>query len=122
MGPSPRGTRAASIVVTPPPICEEGDRLFNLVNPQRLWLEARVAESDLVQICQPGGVWFRAQGFPSVFEVSLTTGARLVAIGALVEPESRTVPPILEFPRPDPRLRIGQSVTAASSPARSRRP
>ena len=35
-----------------------------------------------------------------------------MAFGALVDPESRTVPVIFEFPRPDPRLRIGQSVTA----------
>ena len=102
----------ARVEVAPGGFVEEGDRLFHLVDAERLWLEARVAEADIGQIRQPQGAWFRAQGFESVFEVSTRNGARLVAFGALVDPESRTVPVIFEFPRPDPRLRIGQSVTA----------
>jgi RND family efflux transporter MFP subunit len=102
----------ARVEVAPGGFVEEGDRLFHLVDAERLWLEARVAEADIGLIRQPQGVWFRAQGFESVFEVSTQNGARLVAFGALVDPESRTVPVIFEFPRPDPRLRIGQSVTA----------
>ncbi|HSQ08220.1 MAG TPA: efflux RND transporter periplasmic adaptor subunit, partial [Chromatiaceae bacterium] len=102
----------ARVEVAPGGFVEEGDRLFHLVDAERLWLDARVAEADIGQIRQPQGAWFRAQGFESVFEVSTQNGARLVAFGALVDPESRTVPVIFEFPRPDPRLRIGQSVTA----------
>jgi RND family efflux transporter MFP subunit len=102
----------ARVEVAPGGFVEEGDRLFHLVDAERLWLEARVAEADIGQIRQPRGAWFRVQGFESVFEVSTQNGARLVAFGALVDPGSRTVPVIFEFPRPDPRLRIGQSVTA----------
>lgn len=102
----------ARVQVAPGGFVEEGARLFHLVNPERLWLEARVAESDIGQIRQPQGAWFRVQGFDSVFEVSLENGARLVSFGSVVDPESRTLPVIFEFPRPDPRLRVGQSVTA----------
>ncbi len=102
----------ARVEVAPGGFVEEGDRLFHLVDAERLWLDARVAEADIGQIRQPLGAWFRVEGFESVFEVSPQNGARLVAFGALVDPESRTVPVIFEFPRPDPRLRVGQSVTA----------
>ncbi len=109
---APIGGVIARVEVAPGGFVEEGDRLFHLVDAERLWLESRVAESDIGQILEPRGAWFRVQGFESVFEVSTQNGARLVAFGALVDPESRTVPVIFEFPRPDPRLRIGQSVTA----------
>jgi len=91
---------------------EEGAPLFHFVNPDRLWLEARVAEVDIGAIRQPQGAWFRVPGFDRVFEVSADQGGRLVALGALVDPQSRTVPVIFEFPRPDPRLRVGQVVNA----------
>lgn len=86
--------------------------MFHLVNPERLWLEARVGESDIGRILQPLGAWFRVQGFDGVFEVTPETGARLVAFGSMADPESRTLPVIFEFPRPDPRLRVGLSVIA----------
>lgn len=102
----------ARVEVAPGAFVEEGDRLFHLVNPERLWLEARVAEADVGRILRPLGAWFRVQGFDGVFEVTPETGARLVAFGAMVDAESRTLPVIFEFPRPDPRLRVGLSVTA----------
>jgi len=50
-----------------------------------------------------------------VFTLTPETGARLVAYGAMVDPDSRTVPVIFEFaPAAYPngeRLRVGQSVS-----------
>ncbi len=91
---------------------EEGAALFQFVNPERLWLEARIAEADLGAIRQPQGAWFRVPGFDSAFVVTPETGARLVAFSALVDTDSRTLPVIFEFTRPDPRLRVGQAVSA----------
>ncbi len=102
----------ARVNVAPGGFVEEGERLFHLVDPGHLWLEARVAEADIGRILRPDGAWFRVQGFEDVFQVDPGAGARLVAFGELVDPESRTVPVIFEFPRPDPRLRVGLSVTA----------
>jgi RND family efflux transporter MFP subunit len=109
---APIGALVARVDVAPGGFVEEGDRLFHLVDPERLWLEARVAEADLGRIQSPAGAWFHVQGFDETFEVAPGGGARLVAFGAMVDPESRTVPVIFEFPRPDPRLRVGQAVTA----------
>ena len=109
---SPIAGVVARVAVAPGGFVEEGDHLFHVVDAERLWLEARVAETDVGEIRRPAGAWFRVQGFDAVFEVTPRTGARLVAFGALVDPESRTVPVVFEFPRPDPRLRVGQAVSA----------
>lgn len=109
---APIGALIARVDAAPGGFVEEGDRLFHLVNPERLWLEARVAEADVGRIQTPRGAWFRVQGFDNSFEVSPEHGGRLVAFGAMVDPESRTVPVIFEFPRPDARLRVGLAVTA----------
>ncbi len=102
----------AQVQVAPGSFVEEGAPLFHFVNLERLWLEARVAEADIGAIRQPQGAWFRVPGFDRIFEVSADQGGRLVALGTLVDPQSRTVPVIFEFPRPDPRLRVGQAVDA----------
>jgi RND family efflux transporter MFP subunit len=109
---SPIAGVVARVAVAPGGFVEEGDHLFHVVDAEQLWLEARVAETDVGEIRRPEGAWFRVQGFDAVFEVTPRTGARLVAFGALVDPESRTVPVVFEFPRPDPRLRVGQAVSA----------
>ena len=109
---APIAGSVAQVYVAPGSFVEEGDRLFHLVDPERIWLEARVAEADIGRIRQPTGGWFRAQGFSSAYEVSIEQGARLVAFSAIVEPESRTVPVVFEFSNPDPRLRSGMFVTA----------
>lgn len=106
----------ARVEVAPGGFVEEGERLFHIVDPGLLWLDARVAEADAGLIQDPTGAWFRVPGFAPdperVFDVNPRTGARLVAFGAMVDPQSRTVPLIFEFPRPDERLRVGLSVTA----------
>jgi RND family efflux transporter MFP subunit len=114
----------ARVDVAPGAFVEEGARLFHLVNPQRLWLDARVAEADLGRIRTPAGAWFsvrgpgntKGYGDGQVFTLTPQTGARLVAYGAMVDPESRTVPVIFELtPAAYPsgeRLRVGQSVSA----------
>jgi multidrug efflux pump subunit AcrA (membrane-fusion protein) len=83
-----------------------------VVNRDRLWLEARIAEADLGRIRQPQGAWFRIAGFDRVFRLEVDQGARLVAFGGMVDPVSRTLPIVFEFPNPDARLRVGQFVSA----------
>jgi RND family efflux transporter MFP subunit len=121
---APIGGVVARVEVAPGAFVEEGVRLFHLVSPERLWLDARVAEADLDRIQRPTGAWFSVRGVGDaerdgdgqVFALTPETGARLVAYGAMVDPESRTVPVIFEFaPAAYPngeRLRVGQSVSA----------
>ncbi|MCF7989930.1 MAG: efflux RND transporter periplasmic adaptor subunit [Thiohalocapsa sp.] len=121
---APIGGVVARVDVAPGAFVAEGARLFHLVSPERLWLDARVAEADIGRIQAPVGAWFSVpslartprDGNGQVFSLTPETGARLVAYGAMVDPESRTVPVIFEFaPVAYPngeRLRVGQSVSA----------
>lgn len=121
---APIGGVVARVEVAPGAFVEEGARLFHLVSPERLWLDARVAEADVGRIQTPVGAWFSVRGLSDgdaddggqVFALTPATGARLVAYGAMVDPESRTVPVVFEFERAGhpngERLRVGQSVSA----------
>jgi RND family efflux transporter MFP subunit len=109
---APLAGTITQVTVAPGSYVEQGERLFHVIDRSRLWLEARIAESDLAGIGQPTGAWFRVQGYEEVFEIGTNGAARLVAFGGMVDPVSRTVPVVLEFPNPDARLRVGAFVTA----------
>ena len=102
----------AYVTVAPGGYVEQGDRLFHVLDPSRLWLDARLAEADVGRIHQPTGAWFTAEGFEHPFEITPGEDARLVAFGGMVDPVSRTVPAVFEFPNPDRQLRVGLFVTA----------
>jgi len=102
----------AYVTVAPGGYVAQGDRLFHVLNPERLWLDARLAEADLGGIRQPAGAWFTAEGFDRPFEITPGEDARLVAFGGMVDPVSRTVPTVFEFANPEGRLRVGLFVNA----------
>lgn len=108
----------------------EGAPLFHVADTRRLWLEARVPESNLGRLGTPNGVRFSVEGFEPTFTVDIDTTAqtktdrktqnkpgdpntnqngRLVAIGGVVDPATRTVPAIVEFTNPGGALRLGMS-------------
>jgi RND family efflux transporter MFP subunit len=89
----------------------EGAAIVHIADPSRLWLEARVAESDAARLRTPAGVSVRLPGAAETLELE-PGNSRLVAIGGAVDPASRTVPVIFEMTRPDPALRIGMAVQA----------
>jgi RND family efflux transporter MFP subunit len=84
----------------------EGEALFHIVNLQRLWLEARIAEADIGALQDPDGAWFTVNGFDRTFDTFGLDG-RKVAFGGIIDPVSRTAPLIFEFDNPDQRLRAG---------------
>ncbi|PHS25562.1 MAG: efflux transporter periplasmic adaptor subunit [Methylophaga sp.] len=89
---------------------DEGDALFHIVNLERLWLEARIAEADIALLQQPSGAWFTLTGFDSSFNTFDLDGS-MVALGGAIDAVSRTVPLIFEFNSPDQRLRSGMFAT-----------
>jgi RND family efflux transporter MFP subunit len=109
---APLAGTVAQVNVAPGSFVEQGERLFHLVDRSRLWLEARIAETDLAAIRQPQGAWFRVPGFDETFETGASGTSRLVAFGGMVDAVSRTVPIVFEFPNPDERLRVGLFVSA----------
>ncbi len=91
---------------------DAGQPLLRVVNLDRLWLEARVPESEIGKLAKPSGAWFRVSGFEDSVELHVGTNARLESFGAVVDPTSRTVAVVFEFPNPDRRFRAGLSATA----------
>lgn len=110
--PTPVDGRLDGVYVTPGAYLQEGAPLFHVVNTDRLRLEARIAEADIGRLINPRGAWFEVDGFDRPFEIDLDKGDRMVALGSVVDPRSRTVPLVFEFPNAGNKLRIGMFVRA----------
>jgi hypothetical protein len=91
---------------------EAGQPLFHIADLKRLWLEARIPESQVGRIRNPSGAWFRIAGFDQSFDLVVGKNARLVAFGGVVDKESRSLPLILAFDNPQGHLRVGMAVQA----------
>lgn len=97
--------------VAPGAFADDGALLFHIADRRRLWLELRVAESDVARLGDPSGAAFRVGGDARNFEIVPGKNGRLVAVGGVVDPATRTLPVIFEF-APDTRLPIGMAVQA----------
>lgn len=81
--------------------------LFRIVNLDRLFIEARVSEYDLAKIESSKMAHYRSAAYPNRWVPILGDGGgRLVFIGAVVDPLSRTVPVRYEVPNADGKLRL----------------
>lgn len=94
--------------VMPGAVVEEGHPLVSVVNSERLWLEAKVYESDVPRVEGSRGAAFSVSGFDREFTVDDESG-RLVAVGAVVDRATRTVPIVFELPNPDGALKPGMA-------------
>ncbi|WP_305906813.1 efflux RND transporter periplasmic adaptor subunit [Methylomarinum sp. Ch1-1] len=86
---------------------EEGDALFQLIDPQTLWLETRVAEADSGRLGPPERVGFKVAGMEKSFTIKLGENGQLVAYGQLVDSVTRTLPLVFEFDNADLKLAAG---------------
>jgi RND family efflux transporter MFP subunit len=92
--------------ITPGAVVEAGSRLISVVNTERLWLEAKVYESDAPRVERSSGASFTVAGFDTEFVIGEKNGRR-IAVGAVVDRVTRTVPVIFEFENPEGRLKPG---------------
>ncbi|MFU8831937.1 MAG: efflux RND transporter periplasmic adaptor subunit [Wenzhouxiangella sp.] len=91
---------------------EAGDLMFHIVDRSELWLDAQVAEADVARLDSPTGVAFELPGVDEPFDFRIGQGARLVGVGQLIDPVSRSLPVIIALENADPRLRINQRLQA----------
>ncbi|MEN6498109.1 MAG: efflux RND transporter periplasmic adaptor subunit [Thermoguttaceae bacterium] len=82
-------------------------KLFHVVNLDTLWIEANVSEYDLARVQQAPGASYRLAAYPDRIVPILRGGGRLVDVGAIVDPDTRTVPIRYELPNTDGMLRVG---------------
>jgi RND family efflux transporter MFP subunit len=89
---------------------EEGDKLFYIIAPELLWLEARIAEADIAQLETPERAGFKVDGFDDEFQIQLGTNGKLISYGQVIDPVTRTVPMVFEFQNPQRKLSVGSLV------------
>lgn len=82
-------------------------KLFYLVNLDTLWIEANVSEYDLGRVQRSPGASLRLAAYPDAIMPITDGGGRLIDIGAVVDPDTRTVPIRYEISNPDGALRVG---------------
>jgi len=92
--------------VTPGAVVDAGTRLVYIVNTEKVWLEARIYEADVGQAEASLGAVFTVAGFDREFSVDSSNGRR-IAVGAVVDPATRTVPIVFELDNKDHALKPG---------------
>lgn len=100
---------------------DEGRALFSVIDLDRVWLVAKVVEPDVPRVEGARTAWFTVEGYEQPFTVD-ETNARLVTIGRVIDPRSRTVPVIFELDNRAGKLRIGnfaRLVIATGAPRRA---
>ena len=103
---SPLAGTVATAHMTPGALLEAGQELFTIVDLERVWIEGRLFESDLAKVQQVEQARFEAPALPTPLVLS-PSNARLVTIGSIIDPVTRSVPLILEVQNPQGQLRIG---------------
>jgi RND family efflux transporter MFP subunit len=97
---------------------EEGQALFRVVDLAKVWLVANVFEPDLPRIEGAHGAWFTIEGYSQAFVIDDRNG-KLVTIGRVIDPKTRTTPAIFEVDNAAGHLRIGnfaKAVIATGAP------
>jgi membrane fusion protein, heavy metal efflux system len=104
---SPISGTLVQVRVAPGEFVDEGRELFDVLDLERLWLEVRIPEADVARTSSATGAWFEVEGFPHSFEVTPSEGGKIVTLGGVVDPESRTSALIFELGNPQRALRAG---------------
>lgn len=109
---SPISGQIIAVKTTPGGAVTEGQPVVHIANLKRLWLEARIAESDVHRVTKPTGATFTPGQDASPVILEVGKNAELVAFGGMVDPATRTVPAIFEFDNPDGQLVAGIRLNA----------
>jgi multidrug efflux pump subunit AcrA (membrane-fusion protein) len=80
--------------------------------------EGKVYEPDVPKVETATTAWFTVEGRETVFEITERTG-KLVTVGHVIDPRSRTVNVVFELDNPGAVLRVGQyaKLSVATGPA-----
>lgn len=100
---SPLDGVVAFAEVAPGALVNAGARMLSIVDPTRVWLYCHVTDTDAPKIEGSPGATFTVPGFDTPFHVE----GGLVAIGAAVDPDTRTVPVIFEIDNATGALKPG---------------
>lgn len=89
---------------------EAGQPIVRIVNPATLWLRTSLPAVDAGRLPPQPSAIFTVAGQEGSFKAD-----RLVSVGDMLDPQSRTLPVIFSVPNPDARLKVGMFATVALS-------
>ena len=81
---------------------EAGAHAFTVIDPSNLWLVARVPAQHVGALGELRGAWFTVEGAERVH-----TAGRLISVGNVIDPGSRTLPVRFAVANPDHALKVG---------------
>lgn len=87
---------------------EAGQPIMRIVNTGTLWLKANLPAADSGKAALASGASFTITGLDGEFRPS-----RLVTVGDMLDPQTRTLPVIFEVPNPGGRLKVGMFANVA---------
>jgi cobalt-zinc-cadmium efflux system membrane fusion protein len=82
---------------------EAGAPLFTIVDPSTVWLRVRLPAAEASRLPADARATFTLEG-----DDRTHTAARLVSVGTVVDPQTRTVPVVFAVANPGGTLRVGQ--------------
>lgn len=85
---------------------EEGQLLLRIIDLDQVWLVTNVFEPDIPRVEGARSAWFTIEGYKDAFTVDETNG-KLVTVGRVIDPRTRTTPVIFEVENRAGRFRIG---------------
>ena len=92
--------------LTPGALVEAGHHLLSIVDIDRVWIEGRLFELDIEKVRRFERGFFSTPALDEPVAL-IRPKARLVNIGSVIDPATRSVPLILEVQNDQGRLRIG---------------
>ncbi len=82
--------------------------VFRIVNTEHVWVEASISEFDLAELAESPGATMTLPAYPDKrFDILGAGGGRLVNIGRIIDPETRTLSVVYEMPNPEGLFRAG---------------
>ena len=99
---SPIGGVVSRRTITPGGRVDAGAPLFTVVDPSVVWLTVNVPAAQAGQVSQSAGASFQLEGGTTRHEAR-----RVVSVGSVIDPASRTLPVIFEVPNQDGAIKVG---------------
>ncbi len=99
---SPIGGVLAARHLAPGQRVEAGAPAFTVVNPETLWFLARVPARQAEAVLAVVGAWFTVEGGSRIH-----TTRRVVSVGSVIDPITRTLPVYVAVSNSDASLKIG---------------
>ncbi len=99
---SPIGGVVSERHVAPGQHVEAGTHAFTVVNPETLWFVARVPARNAGEAEDATGAWFTVEGSSRVHRAG-----RVVSVGTVIDPQSRTLPVRLSVANRAGALKVG---------------